>query len=374
MALNFSDKKKETFILLAIVVIILSLIAWFYFDTLRLTPKTEEPQTTVQKKKKPTPPPANVVHKKIGAPKTAQESLPESATALQSENQPTQSDNDTVASAPEKPNETITVSKTSEIDTEDKQKEKTVAETTTVKPQDEPSSDTSEPTTVSDDETTNPSTTDTQTDQPSESGDADEADAALPEENSEVAQAPNKSFEKTEEEKPSAENEVSMAPDASEQTASPYRMRQPLHPYSIKLASNRVKSSALNGMKVFKNDQTMPYLVKMDLGAERGIWWNVYTGHYKTKQDALNALKTLNRTDARIKKLPYANLIGEYSSEEEMAAVYQRLEKQDYEPYVISDGAKWRLFVGDFLDIPGAARRNQAHLEDAGFTSQIVKR
>ena len=69
---------------------------------------------------------------------------------------------------------------------------------------------------------------------------------------------------------------------------------------------------------MFKNDKMEPYLVKMDLGDERGVWWNVYTGHYRTKQDALDALKTLDMPDARIKKVPYANLIGEFSSEEKM--------------------------------------------------------
>jgi len=363
MALNFSEKKKETFILLAIVVFILSLIAWFYFDTLRLTPKTEETQTTVQKETKAAPLPAKIVHKKIDAPQTDQESPPEI------------------------PDEKESVSEPSETDPGDKQEDKTVAETTADDPDDASSSDTSEPTDAPDDETADLPDADTQTDKPSDSGDAAEHATALPEENSEVAQTADKAPEKAEEEtsenkdlqetdkeKKSPKDETPVTPDMSELTASSYRMRQPLHPYSIKISSNRIKSSAQKGVKVFKNDKTDPYLVKLDLGTERGIWWNVYTGHYKTRKDALDVLKTLDRPDARIKKMSYANLIDEFSSEEEVAAVYQRLEKQGYEPYVIPDSGKWRLFVGDFLDVQGAAERNQAHLEAAGFASQIVKR
>ncbi len=338
MTFNFSEKKKETIILLGIAVFIVSLIAWFSYDTFRL--KTEKPQTTAQKKKKPAPQPsASVVHKKIDAPATGTESSPE------------------IKAVPKEP--------------EDKPTDKTVTETTADESTGAPSSDTLEPGEESDESDAN-----TLTDKPSE-----------PEEGDEVTQAPDKTADKVEtetsdendlketgEEKPSTEDEAPAISDASELAESSFRMRQSLHPYSIKLSSNRSKRSAQNGVKVLKNEKTDPYVVEMDLGKERGIWWNVYTGHFKTKKDALNVLKTLDRTDALIKKLPYANLIDEFSSEEKMATVYQRLEKQGYDPYVIHDSGKWRLFVGDFIYVEGAAQRNQKHLETAGFASRIVKR
>jgi hypothetical protein len=356
MALKFLEKKKETFILLGIVVVIVSLIAWFYFDTLRLTPKTEKSQTTVQKKKKTVPQPsAGVVRKKIGTPATEPESPPETSTALQPEEIKTEpSDADTITLAPDNQDEK---------EPEDKSTDEIVAETTADKPADAPSSDTPDPVDASDKPDVDTLTAPTDPE---------------PEEDGEVAQTPDKAPKETDVNKPSPEeDEAPVTPDtsdASELTASSYRIRQPLHPYSIKLSSNRSKRSAQNGLKVFKNDKMDPYVVQMDLGAERGVWWNIYTGHYKTRQDALNVWKTLERPDTRIKKLSYANLIDEFSSEDKMAAVYQRLEKQGYEPYVIQDTGKWRLFVGDFVYVEGAALRNQADLEKAGFTSRIVER
>lgn len=373
MALNFSEKKKETFILLAIVICILSLIGWFYFDTLRLTAKTEKPQTAVQKSKKAAPESsARVVHKKIGAPKTSQESPPETPKALPNEIKEAPPDADTVSSPPGNQVDKKPGSESSETAPKDEQKDKIVALT----PTDALSSDTLAQTDA--DKPTGKFST--PLDAVSENTSQTEKDSTV------VAQAPVKTIDKavaaasvkttpqTGEEKQSSKDESPVTSDASEETASSYRMRQPFHPFSIKLSSNRIKSNAQKGLKVFKNDKTDPYLVKLDLGVERGIWWNVYTGHYKTKQDALNAMKTFDMPDARIKKLPYANLIDEFLSEEKMAAVYQRLEKQGYEPYVIRDAGKWRLFVGEFLYIPGAAQRNQAHLEAAGFTSRIVTR
>ncbi len=398
MILDFPEKKKETIILLGIVVFILSLIAWFYYDTLRLTPQIEKPQTTVQKDKKAVPQSSTgvvrkkVVRKKIDAPKTGQESPSDTSKALQPEEKTASSDADAVASAPANQDEIKSVDEPSKTDPKSEQKDETVAVTTTDKPADAPSSDASTPIDASDDKMAEPpDADDTQTDKPSDPQDAVAHDtAAISEKDGTVAKAPdkapekvaeatdaNKNLKETDEEKPSSEDkvdEILVTPDASELTASSYRMRQPFHPYSIKLSSNRSKSSAQNGVKVLKNDRTDPYLAEMDLGAERGIWWNVYTGHYKTKQDALDMLKTLDMPDARIKKMPYANLIEEFSSEEKMSAVYQRLEKQGYDPYVIWDSGKWRLFVGDFLYAEGAARRSQTHLEDAGFASSIVKR
>jgi len=402
MVLDFPEKKKETIILLAIVFFILSLIAWFFFDTLRLTAKIENPQTAVQTEKKTAPQSSTgvvhkkIVRKKIDAPKTGQESPSETSTALQPEEKTASSDADTVASAPADQDEIKSVNESSKTDPKNEQKDETVAVTTTDKPADAPSSDASTPIDASDDKMTDPpDADDTQKDKSSEPQDDAVAQdtAAIPEKDSAFTKTPdktpekvaastdaNKNLKEADEEKPSPEDEVievheaSLTPDVSELTVSSYQMRQPLHPYSIKLSSNRSKSSAQNGVKVLKNDKIDPYVVQMDLGAERGIWWNVFTGHFKTKQDALNMLKTLDMPDARIKKMPYANLIDEFSSEEKMATVYQHLEQQGYDPYVIRDDSKWRLFVGDFLYAEGAAQRSQKQLEDAGFTSRIVKR
>jgi len=397
MVLDFPEKKKETIILLAIVFFILSLIAWFFFDTLRLTSKIEKPQTTVQKKKKAAPQSSTgVVRKKIDAPKTGQVSPPETSTALEPEEKAASSDADTVASAPANQDEIKSVNEPYKTEPKNEQKDEIVAVTTTDKPTDVPSSDASAPIDASDDKMTDsPDADDTQTDKPSEPQDDAVAQdtEAIPEKDSAVTKTPdktpekvaaatdaNKNLKEADEEKLSPEDEVievdeaPVTADISELTGYSYRMRQPLHPYTIKLSSNRSKSSAQNGVTVLKNDKTDPYVAQMDLGAERGIWWNVFTGHFKTKQDALNMLKTLDMPDARIKKMPYANLIDEFSSEEKMATVYQRLEKQGYEPYVIQDSGKWRLFVGDFLYVEGAAQRSQTQLEDAGFASRIVKR
>lgn len=153
-----------------------------------------------------------------------------------------------------------------------------------------------------------------------------------------------------------------------------YREREPFHPYSLRISSNRLKKTAQNHYNYYKSKGLSPFLVKLDLG-KNGVWWNLHVGHYKTLYEVKKAKKVNKLHDALIKKMQYANLIGEFSSEKEMAIQYRPLEKLGYYPYIIrGEKNTILLFVGDFFMYKGAAERNQKRLKVEDIQSRFVKR
>ncbi len=367
MGLNFI-KKKETIILLVIVIGILALIGWFFLDTLRLTPP--EPKTVENKDAGGS---GRVVRKKIGTPQVETSTAAPSTTPTAAPDNVAGDENKPLAETVDQPDEP------SATTPEDQPLAKADdAAATEPKPSDAPEA-------PSDAETGDADQPDEPATKPAIPEDAEEATQPTdqtPEEDSADAPATEKSDDgqvadastPATTDKTDTEKEPESSASTSESADMDLRMREPGRPYSIKLASIRQKAHAQQGLKELKNDKTDPFIARLDLGAERGVWWNIYTGHFETKEAALEVWKTLDMPDTHIKKLSYANLIGEFDSQDEMASEYQRLEEKGYHPYVVRDGDKWRLFVGDFLYKEGAAERNQKRLQADGFSGEIVER
>jgi hypothetical protein len=104
------------------------------------------------------------------------------------------------------------------------------------------------------------------------------------------------------------------------------------------------------------------------------VWWTIYTGNYKTREEAKRAKKDYKLIDAIVSKTPYANLLGNFSSESEISDKFHRLEKLGYSTYFIR-GKKGtvRLFKGAFVNRKVAEKQNIA-LKANGIYSQVVKR
>jgi len=161
---------------------------------------------------------------------------------------------------------------------------------------------------------------------------------------------------------------------ASEDMDMAYRERKPFHPYSLRISSNRLKKTAQSHYNYYKNKGLSPFFVRLDLG-QNGVWWNLHVGHYKTQDEAEKVKKANKLRDALIKKMSYANLIGEFTSKKEMEVQFQSLEKSGYYPYIIRGHKNTiLLFVGDFFEQKGAAERNQKRLTAEGIKSRFVKR
>ncbi len=108
------------------------------------------------------------------------------------------------------------------------------------------------------------------------------------------------------------------------------------HPYSLRLSCLRRKENAKIMLSSYKRSGLSPYIAKVNLG-NGGVWWAIYMGSYKTREEANRAKKKYKLTDSIITKTPYANLIGVFSSESEMADNFHQLEKKNYSAYFLRE-------------------------------------
>lgn len=145
------------------------------------------------------------------------------------------------------------------------------------------------------------------------------------------------------------------------------------YPYTLKLSCFRSHKEVRKAVSYYKNRGLSPCFVKVDKG-ENGVWRIIYTGNYKTREDAGRAKEELKLTDSIIKKIPYANLIGIFTHEIDMTDMLRRLEDLGYFPYVIKGAENsFRLFVGAFITREGAEDQ-KLELQADGIESQVVLR
>ncbi|MFC1535457.1 SPOR domain-containing protein [Thermodesulfobacteriota bacterium] len=145
------------------------------------------------------------------------------------------------------------------------------------------------------------------------------------------------------------------------------------YPYSIYLGS----LSTITKVKKASSDYTKmglsPYWIKLDLG-EKGVWFRLFVGYFQTRKEADEFIKVRRIQGAESKPIKYANLIGIYTSEEELAKQKVILEELEYSPYVISDTENvFRLYVGAFYQKVRAEEQN-ADMVLNGIKSQLVER
>ena len=79
-------------------------------------------------------------------------------------------------------------------------------------------------------------------------------------------------------------------------------------------------------------------------------------------------------SDAIVKKTPYANLVGSFSTEDEVKDSVKRLKDSGYSPYVIKRAEnKFQVLVGAFITREGAEKQKQ-ELQSKGIPNEIIER
>jgi capsular exopolysaccharide synthesis family protein len=146
----------------------------------------------------------------------------------------------------------------------------------------------------------------------------------------------------------------------------------PSFPYSIRLGSYPSLERAKKAADMYGKKGLFAYWAKVELS--KGVWYRVFTGHFKDLQQAERFRKEHGLTEAKVNKAPYANLIGIYSYGDEVDNQILLLKKLGHSPYVINgpDGES-QLFVGAFLTKAGAERQGH-ELRSNGIQSQVVQR
>ena len=72
-------------------------------------------------------------------------------------------------------------------------------------------------------------------------------------------------------------------------------------PYSILLSSCKFQESVHKVLSKYKDTDLKPYIVKVDLG-EKGVWWRVLSGHFKTRESANNEKNNSGLSDKIVLK------------------------------------------------------------------------
>ena len=144
------------------------------------------------------------------------------------------------------------------------------------------------------------------------------------------------------------------------------------YPYSVYIGSykdlHRARKAAFD-----LQTKGPSYWVKTDLG-DKGIWYRVYIGCFQTRDQAETFIKNHQIADGESRHTTYANLIGTYSSDEELDEMRLSLLNLEFSPYVIeASGGRSHLFTGAFFQ-KARAEKEHLDLKAKGIQSQLVER
>jgi capsular exopolysaccharide synthesis family protein len=177
--------------------------------------------------------------------------------------------------------------------------------------------------------------------------------------------------------KPQQEASIPKSPASSKDVAvtktPPSSKKIVSYPYSLYLGSFRTLERANKAISLYTKEGLAPYCTKVDFD-EKGVWYRVFTGHFENRERAERFKKDHRLKEGTVKKTGYANLIGIYTSLDQLQNKMLSLKKLGYSPYAIKDrDGKSRLFIGAFITKEGA--KKQYHdLRSSGIQSQVVQR
>jgi cell division protein FtsN len=124
-------------------------------------------------------------------------------------------------------------------------------------------------------------------------------------------------------------------------------------------------------MLSYESQGLSTYWSKVELGA-KGTWYRVFTGYFRSAQEAEAFIQQKRIKDAEAKETRYSNLIGTFGTKQ--GGEEKALAKMGLSAYWIpaADG-QVRLYSGAFITKEGA-EKNQAELNSRGIKSEIVER
>jgi len=184
--------------------------------------------------------------------------------------------------------------------------------------------------------------------------------------------APEDSFSAKVSESPAVQPDKPLKPLTVQKTAVPVKQKT-YHPYSIMLSSCRLPQSARKIVSNYQKVGLAPYVVKVKFD-EGDEWLRVLAGHYQTRQEALKAKQKHRLSDAIVKRTPYTNLIGTYTSMDEMQVELRRIKELGYSPYFLKTQAgQLKLVVGAFVTKEGAENQ-RTELQSKGVQNTVIIR
>lgn len=144
------------------------------------------------------------------------------------------------------------------------------------------------------------------------------------------------------------------------------------YPYSLYLGSFQTLERAKKAVSLYGEKGLSAYWVKVLLS--KGTWYRVYIGYFEDSETAERFRQKQRLTGATVEETRYANLIGSFSSSDEVEDKIRSLRNLGYSPYAVKDqGGKFGLYVGAFYP-EYRAERQYKELKSSGVQSRVVKR
>jgi succinoglycan biosynthesis transport protein ExoP len=145
------------------------------------------------------------------------------------------------------------------------------------------------------------------------------------------------------------------------------------YPFSLRLGSVPYLDLAEKGVSKYTRNG-LPVVYYSEVAISRGIWYRLYTGYFESEEQAEGFKREKRLEKAEVVKTPFTNLIGTFTSEDELESKSQSLKSLGFSPYVIKDAdGKQRLVVGAFYN-EERAQRQYRELKSRGIENQIVQR
>ncbi len=145
------------------------------------------------------------------------------------------------------------------------------------------------------------------------------------------------------------------------------------YPYSVYLGSFQNLEYLKKAQSVYENQGLSSYWTKVELG-EKGTWYRVFTGYFRSAQEAEAFIQQKRIKDGEVKEMRYSNLIGTFGTKQEGEEKAIALTRMGLSAYWIPGAeGQVRLYSGAFTTKEGA-KKNQTELNARGIKSQIAER
>lgn len=145
------------------------------------------------------------------------------------------------------------------------------------------------------------------------------------------------------------------------------------YPYALYLGSFQTLKRAKRAVSLYSREDLPAYWVRVKF-KEKGLWYRVYAGFFKSQTDAKGFIQTHSLPEAKVKHTQYANRLGIFDSADQLNAAVRSLQNKGYAPYVIrTPDGRAVLFVGAYLTREGAEQQHR-DLERGGVTAEVVSR
>jgi hypothetical protein len=153
----------------------------------------------------------------------------------------------------------------------------------------------------------------------------------------------------------------------------PLQPPPPQYPYSVYLGSFKSTKAVNKALIEYQEKGLSVYWTRVDL-ADKGVWYRVFTGYFRTKEDTEKFIRDRNIQGASLGITRYANLIGMYFTDQEVDDQRNALLSAGFCPYVIKDpGGESYLYSGAF-DRKEYPEKERTLLASKGIKSKTIER